>query len=133
MYGETAALHVGFQGPGWMMKSDKDTGYVYTLVDFCRCVGARALLWEGGGWGRMEERGLVCVRTVHRCPQTQTGPQLSLTRATSPTAAPALPPLPASPGRVRLAFCGATLPLLLLLLLRLVTTIYITIKEVVPS
>lgn len=35
VYGEGAALHVGFQGPGWNMRRDRQTGYVYTLVDFC--------------------------------------------------------------------------------------------------
>lgn len=61
-----AALHVGFQGPGWRMERDPATGYVYSLVDFCSPGRARlafgaaagadddgepAYDWGRGGWG----------------------------------------------------------------------------------
>jgi hypothetical protein len=40
VYGPSTALHVGFQGPGWRLLPDRDTGYAETL-DFCR--------WRPGG------------------------------------------------------------------------------------
>lgn len=36
VYDGPAALHVGFQGPGWTLSRDPDTGYVFSLVDYCR-------------------------------------------------------------------------------------------------
>jgi len=66
IYNATTALHVGFQGPGWRMKREASSGYVYSLVDFCSPgrirlafgaavgedeEGEAAYEWGRAGWG----------------------------------------------------------------------------------